>query len=56
MLYSCVGAALGIAVGGSGGLMAAIDTGDLWRYFGAAVFLTITITLYVWHFHLKKAR
>ncbi len=45
---------LGIAVGASGGLMAAIDTGDAWRYLGAGIFVAITVSLYGWHFHLKS--
>ena len=47
-------AAMGIAVGGIVGAGAAIQTGDLFRYFGTAVYLGITAPLYVWEFFLAK--
>jgi hypothetical protein len=47
-------AAAGITVGGIVGTGAAIETGDWFRYFGTAVFLTITTPLYIWKFHLWK--
>jgi hypothetical protein len=47
-------AAMGIAVGGIVGAGAAIQTGDLFRYFGTAVYLGITAPLYVWEFFLPK--
>ena len=46
--------AMGIAVGGIVGAGAAIETGDLFRYFGTALFLGITTPLYVWKFLLTK--
>lgn len=49
-------AALGIIVGGAGGFGAAIDTGELWRYFGTFIFLAITVSLYAWKFLLRAAR
>jgi hypothetical protein len=47
-------AGLGIVVGGAGGWMASIGTGEAWRFAGTALFLAITLSLYVWHFHLKS--
>ena len=47
-------AALGIITGGAGGWLAALDRGDLWRFGGTFVFLTITLSLYVWKFHMSK--
>ena len=49
-------AALGIVVGGAGGLMAAVDTGETFRYAGTGIFLLITVSLYLWKFHLEPAR
>jgi hypothetical protein len=45
-------AAVGIAIGGTVGTAAALDTGDVSRYLGTALFLVITVSLYVWKFHL----
>jgi hypothetical protein len=45
---------MGIAVGGIVGAAAAVETGDLFRYFGTAVFLGITAPLFVWKFVLAK--
>ena len=49
-------AAAGIAIGGIVGAGAALDTGDLFRYLGTAVFLAITVPMYIWKFHLAKRR
>jgi len=49
-------AAAGIAIGGIVGAGAALDTGDLFRYLGTAVFLAITVPLYVWKLHLAERR
>ena len=46
--------AMGIAVGGIVGAGAAIETGDLFRYFGTALFLAITTPLFIWKFVLAK--
>ena len=46
--------AMGITVGGIVGAGAAIETGDLFRYFGTALFLAITTPLYLWKFFLAK--
>jgi len=46
--------AMGIFAGGIVGAGAAIETGDLFRYFGTAVFLVITAPLFVWKFVLAK--
>ena len=46
--------AMGIAVGGIVGAAAAIETGDLFRYFGTALFLGITTPLYTWKFLLTR--
>jgi hypothetical protein len=45
---------MGITVGGIVGAGAAIETGDLFRYFGTALFIGITAPLYVWKFLLTK--
>ena len=45
-------AAVAIAIGGIVGAAAALDTGDISRYLGTALFLAITVSLYVWKFHL----
>jgi hypothetical protein len=47
-------ATAGIAVGGIVGAGAAVETGDWFRYFGTAVFLAITLPLYIWKFHLAR--
>jgi len=49
-------ATAGIAIGGIVGACAALDTGDLFRYLGTAVFLAITVPMYIWKFHLAKRR
>jgi hypothetical protein len=49
-------AAVGIAIGGIVGTAAALDTGDVGRYLGTALFLAITVPLYVWKFHLAAKR
>jgi len=49
-------AAVGIAIGGIVGAAAALDTGDMFRYLGTALFLAITVSLYVWKFRLTATR
>ena len=49
-------AAFVIVVGGAAGLMAAVQTGELFRYVGTGVFLLITASLYVWKFHIEPER
>jgi len=45
-------AVVGIAIGGIVSAAAALDTSDVTRYFGTALFLAITVSLYVCKFHL----
>ncbi len=47
-------ALFGIIVGGSVGTIAAVDTGELFRYAGTAIFLTITVPMYAWRFVLAR--
>lgn len=54
--FAQLAAALGIVVGGAGGLMAAVDTGEPIRYAGTGIFLLITVSLYFWKFHVEPAR
>src|SRR3972149_940263 len=49
-------AAVGIAIGGIVGSAAALDTGEVDRYLGTALFLVITVSLYIWKFHLAAKR
>jgi hypothetical protein len=49
-------AATAITIGGVVGAGAALDTGDPSRYLGTAIFLVITVSLYIWKFHLAKQR
>jgi hypothetical protein len=49
-------AAFGIVVGGAGGLLAAVQTGEAFRYVGTGIFLLITVSLYFWKFHIEPAR
>ena len=46
-------AAAGILVGGVTGAAAAIDTGQPLRFLGTALFLAITVPLYLWKFYLQ---
>ena len=48
--------AVGIAIGGIVGTAAAVDTGEVSRFIGTALFLTITVPLYVWKFYLTAKR
>jgi hypothetical protein len=48
--------AVAIAIGGIVGTAAAVDTGDISRFVGTALFLAITVPLYVWKFYLTAKR
>ena len=47
-------AAFGIVVGGSIGTIAAVDTGELVRFACTAIFLAITVPIYIWKFVLPQ--
>jgi hypothetical protein len=50
------GAGLGIVVGAGAGVTAATQTGDLFRFAGTALFLAITVPLFLWKYHFQADR